>query len=365
MPIWALFAVPFALGNFGTTMRLGRSHVRIAVAIGCTTMFLFLADMYYHYGHRLSSARGLTRWWATYYFSDPPPSWLLPVGEQATSQPLRIRMAVISRPEEFEKRMALRLSVVREVPHVDVNLTYVFVIDIPDDPGDFPEALPLAHEAELMIRHEAKEWNDMLILNLGEGPRYMGEKRWMMLQWAASVDSSQFDLYLSSDTDSFVRLAALARRLHHLRPGVDLTQHSLFWGHMLDYHVHWTHQPGPADRSIDDPSWDGSDYRYPAGMAFLLSSALVRTLTSPGIELPRHISYNRDDVMHGMWVADYAPETDILDDPAGFHDPRPLSGWRPARPIDYNAICVHHISPAQMKELRQRPEYKITHEWRP
>lgn len=110
---------------------------------------------------------------------------------------------------------------------------------------------------------------------------------------------------MSVDTDSFVRIVALARRLRYLYPNVNLQTYALFWGYMLDYRVHWSYQPQIP--SAHGPSWEGSNYQYPAGIASLLSSALVRNLTAPGVDLPRHISYNRDDVMHGMWVADYAP----------------------------------------------------------
>jgi hypothetical protein len=340
-------------------MRFSRSQSRIAVIIGCITSLFLLADLSYNHRYRLSSAHGLVRWWTPYYFSDPPPSWLTPPKPSRDS--LRIRMAIISHPAEFEKRMAMRLNIVQGVPHTDVDLTYVFMIGIPERPQDWPEAKPLSPEVVEAVQEEARRWNDLHFLNIGEGRRYMGEKRWMMLQWASSGDLSDFDLYLSADTDSFIRIAALARRLHYLRPGVDFQTHPLFWGHMLDYRVHWSYHPRTP--SADDPSWEGANYRYPAGMAFLLSSALVHNLTASGVELPRHISYNRDDVMHGMWVADFAPRTDIVDDPAGFHEPPPTKGWRPVRPIDYEAVCLHHLSPAQIYELRHRPEYEKTYEW--
>jgi hypothetical protein len=190
----------------------------------------------------------------------------------------------------------------------------------------------------------------------------MGEKRWHMLQWAASKDPGAYDFYLSADTDSFLRIAALARRFRYLRPNVNPRTHAVLWGHMLDAKRHWIYTSG--NQSMEDPYVDGTPYRYPAGMAFLLSSALVRQLTAPGVELARHIKYNLDDVMHGMWTADHAPGTDILDDPAGFHDPPPENKrWQPTRTIDYDAVCVHHIVPSRMDEMRSWQAYARTKEW--
>jgi hypothetical protein len=42
--------------------------------------------------------------------------------------------------------------------------------------------------------------------------------------------------------------------------------------------------------------------------------------------------------------------------------PRP-AGWQPARPIDYDTVCVHHISPNRMYALRARVEYEQSQEW--
>jgi hypothetical protein len=97
----------------------------------------------------------------------------------------------------------------------------------------------------------------------------------------------------------------------------DPRRESILWGHMLDKARHWSAGAPSAD---EDAAVDGVAYRYPAGMGFLMSSALVRRLTAPGVRLLHRIAYPLDDVLHGAWVADHAPGTDILDDPAGFHD---------------------------------------------
>jgi hypothetical protein len=131
-----------------------------------------------------------------------------------------------------------------------------------------------------------------------------------------------------ADTDSFLRIAAIARRFRHLRPRSDPRQASILWGHMLDKALHW-YEPDPA--ADEDAVAAGATYKYPLGMSFLMSSALVRELTAPGVHLVHHIGYPYDDVVHGVWVADHAPDADILDDQAGFHDVSVIAGEAWAR----------------------------------
>jgi hypothetical protein len=365
MSVNAIGRAPFRLA----TLPSMRQHYMARHSRRSLTLFLWavlslflLANLSWQRTTKELSLRGLLRWWTPYYFSDTPPSWLKAYSKDER-HPLVFRMAIITRPGEQDKRMAMRRSILHGVPEHDVRLTYKFFVGLPSKSGEFYELAPREPGTEEAVREEAHRWGDMEILDLGEGPLYMGEKRWMMLQWAASSDPSTYDFYLSADTDSFLRLAAMARRFYHLRPNTNPRTHSILWGHMLDHRRHWMYVPG--NRSMEDPWQDGTPYRYPAGMAFLLSSALVGRLTSPRVELARHIKYNLDDVMHGMWTADHAPGTDILDDPAGFHDPPPSQrGWKPVRPIDYEAVCVHHISPEGMAELRARPEYARTQEWK-
>jgi hypothetical protein len=83
---------------------------------------------------------------------------------------------------------------------------------------------------------------------------------------------------------------------------------------MLPKDLHW------SPSVVESPVTTGASYPYPAGMGFLLSSALVRRLTAPGVRLAHGVAYPYDDVMHGAWVAEHASDTDVVDDPAGFHD---------------------------------------------
>jgi hypothetical protein len=71
--------------------------------------------------------------------------------------------------------------------------------------------------------------------------------------------------------------------------------------------------------------------------------------------LPTRVEYPYDDVLVGSWIADHAPETQIYHDPAGFHNPE--KDWKIV-PIDWDTVCVHHAYPADMRALRQRPEFQ-------
>jgi hypothetical protein len=127
------------------------------------------------------------------------------------------------------------------------------------------------------------------------------------------------------DTVSFLRLAALARRFRYLRPSIDPRHTSVLWGHMLPKDLHW------SPSGVENPVSTGASYPCLAGMGFLLSSALVRRLTAPGVRLAHGVAYPYDDVMHGAWVAEHAPDTDVIDDPAACHPTHDVSTAAPGR----------------------------------
>jgi hypothetical protein len=72
------------------------------------------------------------------------------------------------------------------------------------------------------------------------------------------------------------------------------------------------------------------------------------------VRLPTHIPYPYDDVLIGSWIKDHAPETDIVHDPEGFHNPE--KDWKIV-PIDWETVCVHHSKPVEMRALRRREEF--------
>jgi hypothetical protein len=105
-----------------------RGKYALALTLLFTTLWVF-TDLTLHRSSRISSVYGALRWWSPTYFSDPPPAWLEPPSHG--TKPMSIRMAIISHPDEFEKRAAMRRSVLRGVPLSEVDLTYKFFTNIP------------------------------------------------------------------------------------------------------------------------------------------------------------------------------------------------------------------------------------------
>ena len=63
---------------------------------------------------------------------------------------------------------------------------------------------------------------------------------------AATIPQSEYDFFFNADSDSFVRLAALSRRMHHLRPNLLNPRNTLsLWGDMMNNYKHW--------RKAEDP----------------------------------------------------------------------------------------------------------------
>jgi hypothetical protein len=157
-------------------------------------------------------------------------------------------------------------------------------------------------------------------------------------------------MFMTFDSDSYIRLAALARRAWH----VGAVQHglrtsSVLWAHTQSHWFHWRVDAPPG--GLDTP-YEAEWYEYPLGIAYLLSSNLTAHLAAEA--LPTHVKYPYDDVLVGAWVADYAPATAVVKDPAGFHNPE--KEWKIV-PIDWDTVCVHHVDPVEMYALRRRKEY--------
>jgi hypothetical protein len=88
---------------------------------------------------------------------------------------------------------------------------------------------------------------------------------------------------MTADTDSFVRFAALPRRLKHLRPDLSRPhEQPVVWGHLLESDRYWkdsTNVPevqrlnttgDPYQWYSGDEQYTGAKYPYPAGMAYLI-----------------------------------------------------------------------------------------------
>jgi hypothetical protein len=81
-------------------------------------------------------------------------------------------------------------------------------------------------------------------------------------------------------------------------------------------------------------------------------------LTAPGIKLAHNITYPYDDMVVGSWISDVAPEpeTVIVDDWDGFHDP-PRHGWKNAQ-IGWETVVVHHLNVEELRALRELNQWE-------
>jgi hypothetical protein len=140
----------------------------------------------------------------------------------------------------------------------------------------------------------------------------------------------------------------------------------LFWAHTQAHAEHWRINETAGGLDI---LYKGKPYDYPLGIAYLLRSALSfysrlstdrlglssqLTTHLAGLPLPTHIPYPFDDVLVGSWINDHAPDTIVVHDPAGFHNPE--KDWAIV-PIDWDTVCVHQSEPVEMRALRRRKEY--------
>jgi len=100
------------------------------------------------------------------YLASPPPS-----------SPVVIRLAIMSRVDEFERRHALREAMLRGIPEAYVKLTYKFFVG--RDPGGVL-SLPMTRK----LQKEVEEFGDMKILdNVPDIPERISEKRFWAVKW--------------------------------------------------------------------------------------------------------------------------------------------------------------------------------------
>lgn len=118
-------------------------------------------------------------------FKDHPrPAYL----DKPLSTPLRIRLAIMSRVDEFQRRQVTRNAVLYGVPESDVQLEYKFFVgkrvgkDYVDKMKGWVTGIGLWMErwmyGDIMILHE-----------LNDVPQRLSEKRYMALQWVCFLHS--------------------------------------------------------------------------------------------------------------------------------------------------------------------------------
>lgn len=239
---------------------------------------------------------------------------------------------------------------------------------------------------DVAIVKERSIHKDIVVLDMPESKTRMGEKRWRMLRWASESPSSSYDYYMSADTDAFIRLTALARRLKGLRPELGKPREkSVMWGSMGREHRHYVVSDEGENEDVQDSLGESEEgFEYPYGFAILLSSHLVGRLVRPGVVLPHRIHYPNDDVVVGNWVGDHvwkgpepldsdslyssssapsSPLTDhtvtIINDHPAFHDP-PGHSWNESSTlqVSWDSVVIHHLNVDEMKGIRGREEFK-------
>lgn len=112
-------------------------------------------------------------------YQGPRPPWL----EVKPAQPLRLRVAIISRPNEFDVRMALRESVLWDVPKSDVEMEFWFFVGR-HSREDGPKIVR-------KLKSENDWYGDVVMLDIDDIPERVSEKRFAALKWVSYRAYSQ------------------------------------------------------------------------------------------------------------------------------------------------------------------------------
>jgi hypothetical protein len=228
------------------------------------------------------------------------PAWLEPPKSKTT--PLVLRFAIVSHPKEFARRKAIRETVLADIPRREVKLEYYFFLGKTNKLEEVNGRNMTAKEVNTAVQKEKQRYGDLYLLDMTESSRGLGEKRWRALQWvrsafccmshltlvgvllqASEAPRSTYDWFFTADTDSFVRFAALARRLATLKPKLRKPREQrILWGQMLVANRHWRDSQGvPEEQKIEsgdyegqwysgDESYEGEWYSYPVGLGYLI-----------------------------------------------------------------------------------------------
>lgn len=311
--------------------------------------------MYWRATRSYAQWKGFT---ASSFDFDPsgPPRWLA-APANASAPPVVLRIAVLSAADEPEVRAFLRESVYNraQIPGNEVQFELRFFVGRRRAArGWIGRGRDAAGGADRRVNEEQARYGDIELVDVEEGRWAMARKRFAALQWAAAAPHSTYDFFFTADSDSFVRLVALVRRMRFLRPTLLDPRHTpSMWGDMLPKRRHWRKAGDPEQ---PDEEYPGEWYQFPNGIGYLMSSALVARLNEVADLLPHNVPYYADDIIVGSWVAENAPETLIISDRGGFHDP-PLHGKHPF-PIEYSTVLIHHLNLEEMQQLRALPEFQ-------
>jgi hypothetical protein len=126
-------------------------------------------------------------------FTAQKPPWLAPVraphfeGSSSSSKgpaPLVLRIAVISHPEETDRRDAIRANVFSDLPTNEVKIDYRFFVGRTNGQRLHKWSMTTLDE---MVEDEQAKYGDMHVLKFKESSSMLGVKRHAALQWVGNV----------------------------------------------------------------------------------------------------------------------------------------------------------------------------------
>ncbi|KAF9000316.1 galactosyltransferase-domain-containing protein [Cyathus striatus] len=334
---------------------------------------------------------GIHIWLVPFGFNrDPRPSWL----DVPPLEPLVLRVAIISKADEFNRRQALRDAVFHGVRESEVKMVYKFFVG--HSVGNTTSDAKI-----IRLETEKQTFNDIIQLDdIDDRRNRISEKRFAALKWGGSVPRNTYDYFMTMDSDTFVRFGTLARRMPVIfNEDVNPREQDIIIARMRGHDMYWINRVEDGNKDSDtkeDQFIRGPWFKYPVGIGYMLSSRLVDTLLETNPPVPHHIRYPYDDVMVGSWIASlknfHDPRAQFWTLPEFEHDPISRLPHRPSqiihpKPIlphkvdvnimndwvgwhDYvgrggrqgsfswSSVCVHHVSADEIRKFRKMKEIK-------
>ncbi|KAF4616412.1 hypothetical protein D9613_008241 [Agrocybe pediades] len=306
------------------------------------------------------------------------------------TEPVIIRLSIMSRPTEYTRRQLLRDYMLSGIPAEYLKLEYKFFVGT--------ERMRDGKAArESIVLAESQTYGDLEILeDIEDIPEKISEKRFTALKWATHESSKTYDFAMTLDSDSFCRFKALAQRLHQLYPHLSPRTQPVLIGSMGYQSIYWNTTSNTSSRqsssTLQEDKWFiGPQYQYPVGIGYMMSSNLAEEIIGAGTAIPHRIHYPYDDVMIGSWVSGlrllrdeqqdffqvkeqgvlekvvpkpYLPrsvDTAVIDDKAGWHDYKNRGAISRQHSIGWDTVCVHRIKDDEVQKLRRKKEIRL--EW--
>ncbi|KZT40613.1 hypothetical protein SISSUDRAFT_446712 [Sistotremastrum suecicum HHB10207 ss-3] len=132
---------------------------------------------------------------------------------------------------------------------------------------------------DLLIERE--RYQDVIVVDSFDMPEIMGFKRFEALNWvsntipdfspyyilrghqATSTPASEYDFFMTMDTDTFIRFQYLSDRLHTHHPSARPRGEQILWGRFLSAKQCWE-EASHYFPLTKEP------FRYPSGLAYLM-----------------------------------------------------------------------------------------------